>query len=222
MALIRAQVILPYFTGLPEDVATNTLYFATGGGVVGPPASGPEQTEIVLRLQAAYNEVATYIAPIVSRPLTRIKLYDMADTPPRQPLTGEFDLNLTAGGGTASLPLEVAAVLSFHTTFLSGVPNARRRGRIYVGPLTPLVIGPGTATQFPTFLAAFITAMQDFATALATPVNPLEVVAWHQYSPTTGDSSIVIGGWVDNEADTQRRRQARATIRNTFTVPVPG
>jgi hypothetical protein len=215
MALIRAQVRLPYFTNLPEDVATNTMYFITAG----VPATEGELDDIAARIGSFYAAFDENIAAIVSRSVdaVEIRMYDMADPEPRVPVRTD-NFQLAAPAGATNLPLEVSCVISFHAAFESGVPNARRRGRFYIGPLTSASANFGSATVMPAPHADLITKLVAGAVLLGTDVT--EVVTWAQYSPTLGIASPVQGGWVDNEFDTQRRRQARSSARTTFLTPV--
>lgn len=215
MALIRAQVRIPYFTGLPEDIVTNTFHFITAG----IPATQAELDDIANRIRSFYGEFDQYLASVLSRTVDacQIRMYDLADPEPRTPVDTQT-FSLAAALTVGNLPLECAVVLSYHAAFISGVPNARRRGRAYLGPFYPNANVPGTATAFPTVLNTVVSAVVDGAVLLGTDLT--EVVTWAQYSPTTGVASPVERGWVDNEFDTQRRRQARATARTTFSTPV--
>jgi hypothetical protein len=213
MPIIRAQVRLPYFTGLPEDIVTNTWHFETGE--LGPSAG--ELDECVARLEAAYDLVDQLMAATLSRvaDACEIRIYNLADPEPREPVrTSTFTLDTPES--ITNLPLECAIVLSYHAEFVSGVPNARRRGRAYIGPFALPALTVGNASVFPFTQTIAQTAVRDMATALDTEIGwPLQ---WVQYSPTTGLANPVVAGWVDNEFDTQRRRQARATGRLTFTL----
>lgn len=215
MALIRAQVRLSYFSGLPEDVVTNTLYFITGG----VPATPAELDDIAARIESAYSEWGPWLGAPLRRgtDLSEIRMYDMADPEPRVPVYTHV-WTLPAASAATCLPLECSAVLSFHAAYTSGVPNARRRGRIYLGPLIASASASGTASTFPQVVSTLVTDIVAGAVLLGTDVT--EVVTWAQYSPTTGLASPVEGGWVDNEFDTQRRREARATTRTTWLAPV--
>jgi hypothetical protein len=100
--------------------------------------------------------------------------------------------------GTASLPPEVAAVVSWR----SGLAGARYRGRTYLGPLAVAALATGGE-----FVTGFVTALQGAAstlvTALAanTPTTPLVVFSrkFNTWVPVTS-------AFVDDEPDSQRRR----------------
>lgn len=95
------------------------------------------------------------------------------------------------------------------------MPQARRRGRIYLGPFGQTVLGT-TAVTSDRPLAAAVTAIANAATALATATAGA-VVPWVIYSPTNGSGAVVTDGWVDNAFDTQRRRGVAATSRTLWT-----
>lgn len=213
MPIIRCQVRLPYFTNLPEDVATNTLYYSVPSGV---PTTG-ELDDVSAMIEAFYLGVGDNFAGVLLRVGTpcEIRMYNLADAEPRQPIRID-NFALPAAVPADNMPLECAVVLSYHAAFSSGVPNARRRGRIYLGPLHTDVLNAGSASAFPaptaTFISEIITAVGALSSITA---NGCE---WVQYSPTTDLGLPVVGGWVDNEFDTQRRREGRPSSRTTFTV----
>jgi hypothetical protein len=202
MANIRAQVILHYFTGLPEDVATNTLYFQVPGSLA------THAADIVTKISTAYLAFDQYLAESLLEDV-EIKLYDMADPPPRQPyLPGwSFALGARVDGG---LPEECSVCLSFR----GDAPyTARRRGRIYIGPLSEATCVQATSGSFSTVNPPFIAALQAAAAIL---MDDSDGILWCVYSPTGGTYTIVTNGWVDNTFDTQRRRGVEATARNVW------
>lgn len=209
MATIRATANLPYTTNIPEDVVTNTLYFSTAN------TTDPDvHDEIGARVIAAYHILDANLSGLISRAanICSVILYDMSDPEPRAPIaTYPFTLAAATTGNT-ELPAEVALCLSYHGAFESGVPNARRRGRIYLGPFSA---GSIVLTRPPD---ALIDACVDFGEALWTPIGATDV-QWVQRSETLGVTSQVVGGWVDNEWDTQRRRGRRATSRDLLGAP---
>lgn len=209
MAVIRAQVTLRYTTQIPADVATNTLYFT-----VGDPINPLALQNIVERIENGY---ATGLGDLLSCNLLQtawVKLYDMAEPEPRAPILEE---DITIAPATAStaqkIPTEVAFCLSYHGAYESGVSRARRRGRIYLGPLSEKAAGGSSnPTNFPRPTAEMEQAAIDLSAALAENTLFPDVV-WVQRSETTGDVSPVVECWFDNTWDTQRRRGVEATSR---------
>jgi hypothetical protein len=123
------------------------------------------------------------------------------------------------------LPNEVALCLSYQAVAISGESQARRRGRIFFGPLCNTA-NTLSATGECRPSAALVTALCGAATLLATPAATAagDLVHWAVYSPTTDltetiDDAFqdVDNGWVDNSFDTQRRRGRDATARTTWT-----
>lgn len=213
MALMRCQVVLQYFTNIPEDVASNTLYFVTSGTEI----TEAECEEAVTRLAAFYSGFDEYLAPTVVRsPGASVNIYDMADSMPRQPLFPGWGFTLAASNSAFNIPTECAIVMSYHAAFTSGIPNARRRGRIYLGPWNGLSNNSGGATEFSQPASALVTAITGAADELST--LHAEDIVWSQRSSTTQAVAPVAGGWVDNAWDTQRRRGNSPTNRTTFTI----
>jgi hypothetical protein len=138
------------------------------------------------------------------------KIYDRADPIPRNPVTQGTWNFATAPSGNP-LPPEVSMCLSFQGTPESGVSQARKRGRIFVGPLNSVAMsttGRPTTSAINTMVAAG-QELLDESDAAAT-------WSWQVWSASTGDSFPVVNGWVDDEFDTQRRRGRLATTRTTF------
>lgn len=212
MAQIHAQITLPYTTGLPEDVVSNNLYFATVA------APTPEQIQAIYDgIVAFYNDVlgtrtlASFLSPTISRTADActIKLYDIAETPPRQPISEETFTLGTVPGSTA-MPQEVALCASFRAAYVSGQPPARRRGRIYVGPFAP---GAATTTgdrPHANLMDRCMLGMQELYA-----LTDAEAVDWCVYSTVDNIARVVTTVWVDNAFDTQRRRGLNATSRIT-------
>lgn len=207
MTIMRALVALPKTTGIPEDTATNTWHFDTSS----PPTS-LQMTDVTTALTSFYQAVDAYYATNVATACS-ITYYDLADPTPRVPLRTDAMTLAPAGGNP--LPEEISVCLSYQAAKISGVPQARRRGRIYLGPFGQTVLGT-TAVTSDRPLAAAVTAIANAATALATATAGA-VVPWVIYSPTNGSGAVVTDGWVDNAFDTQRRRGVAATSRTLWT-----
>lgn len=162
-------------------------------------------------LSAFYQGIDVFMSSLVrSSAGLELVSYARSDAKPRAPImTDTYSLS---PGGTAPLPTEVALCLSFQAAKVSGSPQARRRGRVYLPfmdeernhtdgrPTAGLV--SGVAAEAAAFLAA-----SDAAAAWS----------WHVYSTVGLFGAVVTDGWVDNEWDTQRRRGRKATSRTTFT-----
>jgi hypothetical protein len=213
-SLLLAQIRLARSSNKPEDVVVNTFHFATEADWV--PA---DITDIVQRLLTFYNGpggtqgVAAWMSNSVipnSANVHEVRIYDLGDPVPRVPIhSSTFSL-----GTTASLPIpaEVAVCLSYRAPLVSGVNNATRRGRIYLGPLavsaTETFSGQGD-TRPATAMINQILARGVALMALAAPTTP----RWVVFSPTTLTATTVTQVLMDNAFDTQRRRGGAPTTR---------
>jgi hypothetical protein len=216
MARLRCKVTLPWTTNLPEDVTVNTLHFTTASS----PSTGSEHTEIFLAVEAVYNtasgvagtQISGYLSNLVSRVAgaCTMELYDLADAVPRIPVaTSTFTMG-AADEATTGAP-EVALCLSFQADPISGVPQARRRGRIYLGPLTQGVV---TTTGRPA--NAVVDAVAAAGNFLVDSLQGASPVRWTVYSRVGDAMAEVTNGWCDNEFDTMRSRGRLSTYRALF------
>lgn len=211
MPNVLAQTTLPYLTGFPEDVSVNTWSFDI--------ASTDESNllEIASFLGVFYGGVMPYYSEVVDSQNFGVKIYDRADPEPRTPL---FDTTgaLAVGPGEGGLPEEVAVCLSFRGVLASGSPPARRRGRVYLGPLNGSAISLADAQNrvyvAQDFIDDIVSAYELAWAELTTAGNVHEV-----WSSAAGAGYTVVAGWVDNAFDTQRRRGVRANSRTTFEGP---
>jgi hypothetical protein len=216
MGLVRAVCVFQHDNGLPEDRYVNNFYFHTST----TPSNGPDRVQIVGALQQFWNDTHAgmnavglheYLSPTIDTSAADIVLYDMTDPEPRAPkLTA---VNPLEAPGTVAGPHEVAMCLSFKGAPVSGQPAARRRGRVYVGPLATTAFGVDgrPATGFVEDLAIAGEFLLEENTAN---------VQWVIYSPTDDPNPDGLSGgvpivevWVDNAYDTQRRRGLRPTSR---------
>lgn len=213
MGFMRVQVSLDRDSGLPEDVVQNVFHILTP-----VPIAGPISEDVFDVIQLFYEQIDTYLAKTLSGAI-HYKSYNLDDPTPRAPVASRDD---TITPGTVDpLPAELAACLSYRADYESGEPNARRRGRIYVGPL-----GSNSATASPTgdvwLASTFVTLLAQAGADLRDAINSIPS-SWCVYSPTTdateslGNSFFdVVTGWVDNAYDVQRRRGSDATTREIW------
>lgn len=169
------------------------------------------------------DRVGTWISGWVNRGAThRIAAYQIVDGPLGSP---EFEMNWLGPSANAdpnSLPQELAACLSFHAD-LTGYPEeagpthpkARRRGRIYVGPLTSTAVDTG---QFAARLAGpFTLALRARGGQMGRDILS-HGAEWCVWSRAAQDLYPVVAGWTDDAPDTQRRRGVAPTARIVFAV----
>lgn len=132
-----------------------------------------------------------------------------------------------AAAGTA-LPGEVAVVLSFHASLINipeTAPNplpppapaiirpaARRRGRLYFGPLSTDALTT-TANQPSRVSSNCQEVLALRADALEAASDDIE---WSVWSKIDAASRPVTGGHIDNAFDTQRRRGVASNFRRLW------
>lgn len=222
---VKAVVSMSYGSGLPEDVVQNTFTFVCQDGT-----NYLEYIEDTL--QAAYDNVTgAYTHDIDRTPGATLTFYDWTIAAPNPPIATST-LTIQAVSGTAyDLPQEVALVCSFEAPTVAGVPMARRRGRVYLGPWCTASAVDSTVPP-----TSIITATKDFGLDIVTacPLNGT-IASWAVLSRKQGGGWLLPGqsgppnfaaavspvthGWVDNAWDTQRRRGQKATARTTFAFP---
>lgn len=213
MPIIRTQVRLPFFTNMPGDEITNTFYFDSS--IVGDLSDIADDLQPLIL--AFYNGcyATTGMAGYVSLNNCSVRYYDMTDPEPRQPEIRPMNLS-ALNGSTTVVPTEVACVLSFHGAPQSGIPVARQRGRIYLGALDDLAItASGSSGSFPTISTAFRDAVTESAEDLRENTSAANA-PWVVFSRAATNVFEVVGGWVDNSPDTQRRRSVDSTTRTLW------
>jgi hypothetical protein len=202
MPVYRTQATIRTADNVSANYATNTWHVLA-----------PDLVELALweaALTAFYQAVDVRISTLAgSTNALQYKHYDLADPEPRAPvLTGQASLSPSG----SPLPPEVALVMSFQAEQSSGVPQARRRNRIY---LPFLNTGSGHTDGRPA--SAAVTDVTNAGAALLAASGPTSSDwQWIVYSPTDSTFDLVDNGWVDNEWDTQRRRGRVRTSRTTF------
>lgn len=199
----RVQTVLKTTDGVPANFVTNTWYCNADDS----PALGLFLGGVI----DIYQAMVTYLSPLLEQNGHQNIVYDMADPEPRAPFTIQtWDL-LTAPSGTA-LPTEVALCLSYQGAKVSGLPQSRRRGRVYIGPFDTTALGSDGRPD-----TAMVTALRNVAKDLLDASDLATTWRWQQFSRVNDGFADVTDGWVDNEFDTQRRRGRPYTVRTAFT-----
>lgn len=225
----KATVIFPYKTGLPEDVATNTFVFSFRGGPGATPQDNDKQM-LHLNLTRFFNDefvtsipLAEYYSEYIERSACRIRYVEFDEitgAEVEEAVTVPFTLGPTSQ--TQDLPLECAATLTFLQNLPGStlIPEARRRGRIFLGPLNSLANASVVDGTVPLINQDFINRVMASAQFLVDQGEPTQW-RWSVYSRTNRVTYHVKEGWMDNEWDTIRSRGARATGRTRFYITEP-
>lgn len=210
---VRCQVTFQGASELPEDQYVNTFHVESAAATLDLAAADihPLLTDFYTDVQVTLA-LSQYLSQYLSRTVT-VKYYNLAQAEPRVPVTDTF--TMAAAGITSELPMECAVVLS-----LRGAPpvTPRRRGRLFIGPLSTGAITDGTATDPPTVSADF---RGDLAAAAQDLKNGLISLGldnrWVIRSTVPAVNYVPVeGGWIDNDFDTQRRRGPRASTRTQW------
>lgn len=222
--LVRA--VMHAASGLPADDVINDWAFQFDH----PPDSS-ELEDVCDNVGNFYTDpganthaVGEYISDQISRSATHeLQAWIITAPPLGSPdFTKDWLGPIAFAAGAHGLPTECAGVLSFHAD-LTGVleesgatrPRARRRGRVFIGPIGSTAIDPDTppyylSTLFRQTLAqAAVTLYDDAQTNGAT---------WSVWSRADALLRPVVGGWTDNAPDIQRRRGPAASLRASFTT----
>lgn len=203
MPTYRHMVTLPYADGLPENVAVNVFHTISDDDT----EAAAFADLLVTFYQAIDNNLLSNQLSAAASACS-IKTYNLSDPEPRSPTDTQL---FTLTPGTGALPPEVALCMSFQGIRISGQPQARRRGRVFIGPLTGIMNPTSDGRPDPAKIAILVSAADALLTsALAAGI------AWAVYSPTDAQAVPVQNGWVDNEFDVIRERGRRATTRSTF------
>jgi hypothetical protein len=210
MASVSAQVRF----STPSGAMVNTFHFFDTATLTYPTHADNVNTA----LTNFYNgggaaSIGALMAGWVSRSV-EVRTYNPLDSPPRVPRIYTFTLPATATGASNwSTPADVALCMSFH----AAPPITRRkRGRVYIGGAQASWFVAGSTTTLPTLATGAATI--TFACNLAATTLAAAAVGWSVYSRVSNAYFPVVGGHVDSEPDTQRRRGNTTTTRTTWGV----
>lgn len=204
MATIRAQVILHTDDATPANYITNNFAF-TGTDPV------PVLAGITTAIKDFYDDLPfSMMSTEMAASGHEVKYYDLPGPVPNYPIE-EDTFNLAAAGTGTPLPQECAICLSFQGQRTPGFPQARRRGRVYLGNFGTSANTSGRPT------ASLITAISTAAATFKSNILALgDDTVWSIWSVADQAGVPVDNGWIDNVWDTQRRRGLIETSRTTF------
>lgn len=215
----RVIVTLPAASGVGRDAVVTDFTFSSA------------TPNVLTALAAFYNTthptwataVSGYLSPTLSRATGAgvFHVYDLSvpltSGGPAGPPIQTATWTLGGGGGTP-LPSELAVVLSYHAADTSipehapgARPRSRYRGRCYIGPLTTTALNQDATSHRPTVLQA----VRETITASAVALLAAEPT-WSVWSRKDKMQRTVVGGWVDDAWDVQRRRGEDPVVRTNW------
>lgn len=209
MPTYRAQVVIPYFTNFPEDVITNTYHFVD---FVPQPMEdlADDVTPLLSDMYDSIYNSANSGGGYVLWNLARVQWYDLSQPEPRVPYIVPMPIAATVEA--TQIPTEVACVMSFQAPKISGIPQSRRRGRVYLGGLASGWFSPSSTSAYPRFSTGKQTIVTNAMEAFHTAVSATSA-RWAVWSPTDQAAYLISDGWMENSPDTQRRRSVAPTAR---------
>lgn len=218
--IYMCTVELAAASGIASDNVVNTFHVADLG-------TGGTFPDIVARVWDFYTAttggntftMASHISAAMSRATNAVKLavYALPATPgpTGPPVYVELE-TLPAAQSATGLPDEVCLVISSHGDLDGTDADRRKRGRLYLGPLDTNGTNQGTFPIRPgdLFRSDATKAIKQMAANLAA-----DGWQWVVFSRMNWAGYGVVGGWVDNAFDTQRRRGPDPTVKDFYTIP---
>ncbi len=199
MADYDVQVALHHTSNMPEDDCVNTLHYSMNF----PDTFDSVSNDIALAYQGLF---ALRVGP--TNGLT-IRWYPPGPNPGGPAFTKKYTTGYISTLQAA--PREVAVCLSYASVDNVDASTPRRRGRIYVGPIS------GNNTNSEDVFAGLRNDILTFGQALAS-AGSAGNTTWLLYSRTDNVYVKIESIWVDNAWDTQRRRGLKPTVRQTQDV----
>lgn len=229
--------ILKSRTGIAKDNVVNNFVFDDNV----PVGSDPDSIRDAIvsfyndSYEAGIDSIASRLSSVLDRTanVCVLKMYDITgnlDGSPHGSPVAERSFTLDAAqAGHNNLPAEVALACTFEADLTDVLevgptvdgkktkPRARRRGRVFLGPLNDFARSQDGADGRVTVNASFLLQVGKAAQALintaAASATMGNLVVW---SRTDAAVYEVVKAKVDNELDTIRRRGHKATVRTAF------
>lgn len=216
MTVLRAQIRWES-TRDAEDDMMNVFHFQ---GQANEPDNAADMIEDFFTVPAGTDAVTDVMSGQSLTGDYEIKVYDLAEPKPRAPIyvrDGSVEL-----AQSDALPPEIACCLSYRSEYTSGVNPQRRRGRLYIGGLQVTDVLHSSGMLATGVMTTLVLQAEEMLAASQASVN----LDWVVFSPSSvvgGDPETgafpVIGGWVDNAPDVQRRRGVDPAARMSFPLP---
>lgn len=192
-------------SNLPEDRIVNVFHFSTDGEYDDDRVTAHVAVDDFYTGANIVQPIGAYLSAWVQR-ICETRTYNLEDPKPRLPQVGA--ITLPAPSQASGLPEEVACCLTLQGA-IPPAASARRRGRLYIGPLNLTAATFGTALVASRPSDIFVNDLVVAATRLRN--NSL---GWAIRSSLPVQNFVEVDhGYVDNAFDTQRRRGPRTTSR---------
>lgn len=220
MTIGRCMAVFQGATLLPEDRFINTFHFYNVPGLPYD-GSGSYADRMHNAVSGFYLDVhgsaavSTYFSPFVISEFTTVSYNLGLPVGEREPRTETYTMGARSGTG---LPEEIAVCLT-----LTGDPptTPRRRGRLYIGPLTSQsqVIDQGSGSFPSRVQLAQANCLADTLAHAAAGMLGDPELTWCIRSVTPNENYVPItGGWIDNAFDVIRKRGPDPTERRVWSV----
>lgn len=196
------QVTIHTTDGVAANYATNVFMFQADDLAALAGAHG--------ELSSRYDGIAGFLSSNVALGGHMITSYDIADPTPRAPVL-ETEFSFPVAPNDNPLPHQVSIVLSFQGDRVSGVNQARRRGRVYIPFTGAQWVDPSGRPD-----VSITGAIVGFGNLLLEQSRLSASWTWMVYSRADGAVVPITNGWVDNRYDIQRRRGREPTARTTY------
>lgn len=238
-SLIHLVSYLPSVSGMPEDTVQNTVSILNGPDTYTPSevtaACNLFRDFYIVPAAAAVQDMGFYLSESLDRSANACSIrayFDddfESDTPFGSPIE-TVNFTLTAPSAGSPFPEEVAMVISYNASLIdvpvtepnpnpppaTRRPAQRRRGRLFLGPLMAICgfETGGHIRPTPQFRDDARAAFKELIEGINLNAD-YQGAVWSRASET---AFPVVGGYVDDAWDTQRRRGPDATERLTFVI----
>jgi len=220
-------ISIPHYNGVPADADENTFAWT---GPDDPDTAAADINDALhsfyVATNAAGHAIGNYMAPSVSRVVyPTIKVYELTDLSGASGLgtpvaVRPLDATIPGNDSASGLPAELSVCVSFHGDLTGLVeksgatrPANRHRGRVYVGPLTDGTMVQDGTTHVVGVNSTFRGVCADAAGRM---LGGVFGVTWCVWSRKNAALYEVVGGFVDNAFDIQRRRGEDTTARTIW------
>lgn len=231
---------LPHVSGMAEDTVENVFNVGTDtepDGALALAASALVAAFYTVTPTGAVQDLGFYISESISRTtnacsILTYKTDDLTGATPFGSPMGTLSFTMTPAAAGTPLPEEVSSVISYHADLTDvpvTMPNPspppaiirpaqRRRGRVFVGPLTGITAVETANRVRPSdqFMDDSTYAFRDLATGIDGLSGVAKLGIW---SKADGEHYPVTDCYMDNAWDTQRRRGPDPTSRVEKSIP---